>query len=194
MMYIMSQKFFKKNVEKLVAPNQYFLIDGENFGTTGNRSDAVASKYANSYSLGGFCPERELYNILKKIKKDEDFSKKKFERELKEFLHSKDFIGAACASMKAQASYGVDSDMNIFIVIPNVVYKIIGEIMCKSIVKMAKVEDFKFIFTEDDIEKKGKKILKNTLKKKELKEILKSVKRLEKKHDLDYSGRDDDDD
>lgn len=190
----MNQKYFKKHIEKLVSPNQYFIIDGENYGITDNRdSDAISTKYSNSHCLGGFCPERRLYKLLKAKKAKENYNKKRFKAELEEFFESKDFIGAVCAASKAQATYGVDEDINIFVVLPNLVYKMMADAYVNAFHVIPKIKDFKFAFTQEDIESKGRKILKKPLSKKRLKEVLKGIKKAEKKYKLKYDFDEDDD-
>ena len=176
MLYIVSQKFFKKNADRLVAPNQYFIIDGENHGVTDSRKESISSKYNNTHPLGGWCPETELYRMLVKRKKGEDVSEKKFTKYVEEYLKSSDFIAAVCASAKAQATYGVDEDINIFVVLPGVVAKQLGKTIRKRIYKI------------------NKHNLSDTLRKKDLKAILNAIKSAEKKYKLDYRLDDDDDD
>lgn len=190
MLYIVSQKFFKKNADRLVAPNQYFIIDGENHGVTDSRKESISSKYNNTHPLGGWCPETELYRMLVKRKKGEDVSEKKFTKYVEEYLKSSDFIAAVCASAKAQATYGVDEDINIFVVLPGVVAKQLGKTIRKRIYKIIKV-DCEFVRLQDDINKHN---LSDTLRKKDLKAILNAIKSAEKKYKLDYRLDDDDDD
>lgn len=190
MLYIMSQKFFKKHTNKLVAPNDYFVIDGENSGVTNPRHESIATKFNNTYPLGGWCPDDALYRELMKIKRGEDVSKGKLEKLTERYLKSKDFIAAACASIKAQAANGVTNDINIFVVLPNVVYKQLGTKIKKRLTKLVAV-DFEFIRMQDDINKKA---LTETLKKKQLKEILKVIAALEKKKKYLHDFNNDDDD
>lgn len=185
MIFFVSQKYFKKHADELVAPRQYFIIDGENFGVTSSQSESIANRYSNSHTLGGWCPERELFVLLKKKKNKEDYNKKKLERMTDEFLKSADFIGAVCASVKAQATYGVKEDINIFVVVPGVVYKMLGKKIKERVYKLIKAEgNPEFFFLQDELKKDD---LKDGLKKKQLKAILEGVKKAEKKHKLDYT-------
>ncbi len=194
MMFLMSQKYFKKKAEKLVAPNNYFIIDGTNYGVTGDDIEGLHRRYNNCHVMGGWCPEGELYRLLRKKKSGEDFSEKKFDKYLKEFLHDEDFVGAVCATTKAQASYGVDQDMNIFIVIPNLVYKYLAKQIKKRVYKIVLRDkaDIPFFMTQDDLEKTGKAALSTPLTKSQLKTILERVKKAEKRHKINYNTEDDD--
>jgi len=188
MIYIMGQKYLRKNIDKLVRPNRYYIIDSENYGVTANDGEqSITDEFSNSFPIGGLCPETELFRMLKKLKNKEEVNEKKMKRLLDEFFHSDDFIGGACIAAKAQGTYGVDDDINIFVVVPSVVYKTIGNDMAKRFEKIIKTDDeIKFIRTQSWIEDHGgpKKALKRNLKRDELKQILKGIKRAEKKYGL----------
>ena len=94
--------------------------------------------------------------------------------------------------MKAQGVYGIDSDINVFVTLPTLVYKEIGEEIAALIQEMANV-DFKFVYTIKDLKETKREILEKSLKKKKLKEINKSVKKLEEKYRLKCDMDDDDD-
>ena len=193
MIYVMNQKFFKKNIEKMAKYKDYFILDGENYAITGSTNDtvAIATKYSRCHSVGGFCPEMKLYGYLKKTKKGEEVNPEKYERELKKFLKDKTFIVAMNVAFKALIAGGQDHPLNIFVVLPNIVYKYLGEVIIKRMKKVADT-DFKFIFSQDQL-KEDMKRLKTLLGSTELKEIDKLTKRLEKKYDLKFYGNDDDD-
>ena len=192
MIYVMNQKFLKKNIEKMAEYNQYFIIDGENFAVTGRSNDtvAIATKFNRSHSVGGFCPEVKLYGMLRKLKKDEEVNKDKLEKETKKFVKDKTFIVAVNVAFKALIANGTDRPLNIFVVLPNVVYKYLGETIIKRMKKIADA-DFSFIFSQDVL-KEDMKHLKKLLGSEELKEIDKITKKIEKKYDLKFSSEDDD--
>lgn len=191
MIYVMNQKFLKKNIEKMAEYNQYFIIDGENFAVTGRSNDtvAIATKFNRSHSVGGFCPEVKLYGMLRKLKKDEEVNKDKLEKETKKFVKDKTFIVAVNVAFKALIANGTDRPLNIFVVLPNVVYKYLGETIIKRMKKIADAE-FSFIFSQDVL-KEDMKHLKKLLGSEELKEIDKITKKIEKKYDLKFSSDDD---
>ena len=192
MIYIMSQKFLKKNVEKMVKHNPYFIIDGENFAVTGRsgETEAIATKFTRAHSVGGFCPEVKLYGMLRKLKKDEKVSQEKFEAEVKKFIKDKTFIVAINIAFKALIAGGKDNPLNVFIVLPNLVYKYLRKPIIKKMKKLADSE-FEFIFTQEDLEE-DMKILKSLLSPENLKHIDKVTKKIEKKYDLNFMKDDDD--
>lgn len=191
MIYVMNQKFFKKNIEKMAKYNQYFIIDGENYAVTGSSSDkvAIATKYNRSHAVGGFCPEVKLYTMLRKMKRDEPINEDKYKAETKKFVKDKTFIVAVNVAFKALIAGGIENPLNIFIVIPNIVYKYLGKKIIKKMNKLADV-DFEFIYTQDVLEDDMKR-LKNLLGYDELKEIDHLTKKIEKKHDLKFDSDDD---
>ena len=191
MIYIVSQKYLEKHIQKLVAPRDYLIIDGENSGSNASSgySEPISQKYNKCMIRGGFCPERETINILRAKKKGKEYSKKKLKRQIKEFFKDIDFLEAAFFSMKAQSVYGVDKDINVFVCLPTIIFKEIGQEMASSIQELSGV-DFQFVFTEKTIKESGKKVLEESLKKKQLKEINKVVRKAEKKYE--FRCRDDD--
>lgn len=191
MIYVMNQKFFKKNIEKMAKQNPYFVIDGENFAVTGRSNDtvAIATKYNRCHSVGGFCPEVKLYGMLRKLKREEPVNQEKLENEIKKFLKDKSFMVAVNVAFKALIAGGTDNPLNIFIVLPNIVYKYLGK---KIIKKMNKVADseFEFIYSQDVLEDSVKK-LRNLLGSDELKKIDRLTKKIEEKYDLKFMKDDD---
>ena len=192
MIYLMNQKFFKKNIEKMAKYNPYFVIDGENFAVTGKSNDklAIATKYNRTHSVGGFCPEVKLYGMLRKMKREEQVNPEKFENETKKFLKDKSFIVAVNVAFKALIAGGTENPLNIFIVLPNIVYKYLGKKIVKKMIKLANT-DFEFIYTQDALED-NMKALKNLMGSNELKYIDHLTKKIEKKYDLKFMQDDDD--
>ena len=192
MIYVMNQKFFKKNIEKMAKQNPYFVIDGENFAVTGRSNDtvAIATKYNRSHSVGGFCPEAKLYGMLRKLKREEQVNPEKLENETKKFLKDKSFLVAVNVAFKALIAGGTDNPLNIFIVLPNIVYKYLSKRIIKKMNKIADT-DFEFIYSQDVLEDSIKK-LRNLLGSDELKEIDRLTKKIEKKYELKFMQDDDD--
>ena len=192
MIYVMSEKFFKKNVEKLVKNHDYFGLDGANYAVTAGTTakEAVASKYNRFYTAVGFCPEIRLYRYLRKKKDGDAINELKYAKELKDYLKDKSFIASVRSAFIAEiAKY--PNTLNIFIVIPNLVWKYLGDEIAERIRHYGKF-DFDNVFTQDDIKEKGFKILQNELSENQMKEIQKRVKKLESKYDLKFIGDDDD--
>lgn len=193
MLYIISRKYLDKHAAKLVAPNDYLIIDGENMGSNASGTDdPVSQKYNRCIIRGGLCPERETINLLKAKQHGREISEKKLKRQLKEFFKSVDFLEAAFFSMKAQGVYGSNNDINVFICLPTIIYKAIGPKMATLIQDISKV-DFPFVRTEKDIKSSKKACLEDTLKRKQLKAINKSVKKAEEKFKIRCRDEDFDD-
>ena len=124
MVYVISRKYLEKHAAKLVAPNEYIIIDGENMGSNADSSeDPISQKFNKTIMRGGFCPERETINLFRKKKDGKDFPEKKLRRQLKELYKSRDFLSAVFTAMNAQGVYGIDSDINVFVTLPTLVYK-----------------------------------------------------------------------
>ena len=191
MIYVMNQKFLKKNIEKLAKYNEYFIIDGENFAVTQKKADrvAIATKFSRAHSVGGFCPEMKLYKMLQRKKDEEPVDEEKYDREVKKFLKDKTFVVAVNVAFKALIAGGVDHPLNIFIVLPNIVYKYLGKKIIKKMIKMASV-DFEFIYDQEVLDNDLKR-LKKLLGPKELKVFDDITKKIEKKHDLKFIKDDD---
>lgn len=194
MIYIVSQKYLEKHITKLVAPRDYLIIDGENFGVNASSGygDPISSKYNKCLIRGGFCPERETINLMRAKKKGKEYSKKKLNRQIKEFFKDIEFLEAAYFSMKSQSIYGIDKDINVFVCLPTIIFKEIGQNMAAVIQELSGV-DFQFVFTEKTIKDTNKKVLEESLKKKQLKEINKAVHKAEKKYAFRLHDNDSDD-
>ena len=193
MVYVISRKYLDKHAAKLVAPNEYIIIDGENLGSNASgNEDPASQKYNHCIIRGGFCPERDTLNLFRKKKDGKEISEKKLKRQLKEFYKSKDFIAACFMSMKAQSVYGADNDINVFVCLPTLVYKNIGPTIASLIQELAKV-DFKFVHTEKEIKESKREILEKSLKRKQLKTINKVVSKAEAKFKIKCDEDDDDD-
>ena len=191
MIYVMSQKFFKKNIEEMAKYNDYFILHGENYAVTGNAGEttAIATKYNRCHSVGGFCPEVKLYGMLRKLKKDEEVNPDKLTKETKNFIKGKPFTVAINVALKALIAGGQDNPLNIFIVLPDLVYKYLSEKIIKRIKKVSGLE-FGFIYNQEVL-KDDMKRLKKLLSPEELKEIDKVTKKIEKKFDLKFSDDND---
>lgn len=195
MIYVISRKFLDKQGSKLAAPKEYLIIDGENCGNNASGNDEPASqKYNKCIIRGGFCPERETIALLKRKKDGREYSEKKLKNQIKEFYKSADFLEAAFFSMKAQGAYGVDNDINVFVCLPNIIFKSIGK-QTAAIIQELSGMDFQFVYTEKTIKETKRKCLDDGLKKKQLKQINKAVKKAESKYKFrrrdDYDEDDD---
>lgn len=194
MIYVISQKFLERQGSKLAAPNEYLIIDGDNFGNNASDlSEPISQKYNKCIIRSGLCPERATLLIFKKKKAGKEYSEKKLKNQLKEFFKSNEFLEAAFFSMKAQGVYGEDSDINVYVCLPNIVYKNIGK-QIASIIQELSGMDFQFVYTEKAIKDSNRKCLETSLKRKQLKAINKKVKKAEEKFKLKHLNDTDDED
>lgn len=193
MIYVMSQKFLSRYDTRLVEANPYFIIDGENYGVCGDSNrERVATKYARSHSVGSFSPEQNLYNYLLKLQRGDDINEERFERRVKEYLTDKAFISSFTQAFKALIAMGQQETLNVFVVLPNIVYKYLGN---QIVVRMRRVSDLSFtcVFPQSAL-RENWKMLYRLCTPEQLREIDKATKRIERRYELRYSYRDDDDD
>lgn len=195
MIVVMNQKFWEKKVTKLVEWAEYIGIDGENYGLIdrSSKSLAIASKYSHMASLGSYTPDGRLYTMLRKLKKGEEVNENRFLNEVEIYLEDKAFISCVIKTLRALYSCGFDTHLNVFVILPNLVYKYLGGRIIDRMVELADV-DFQFIFSQEEIKAFGYDKLEIPMKRSMLKQIANSVERLEKKYKIKYKDRDDRDD
>lgn len=171
MLYLMSEKQFKKNAKKLVEPKDYIICDAT------DDENGSLTKYSNVVSMHNMNPTPKLVKV--KLQKDFDsIDEYKVEKMEKKFFKSKGFITSSMACVKGLLDQ--DCSINMFIVMRNKAYKVYGKKFAKRIKKLFDVE-FDFIFTFEDY-LDNKKIIKKDLQPKFAKQLTKSLSRLEKKY------------
>lgn len=181
MIFIISKGLFEKKGEKLVAERDYLIIDG-----TGATSSSM-EELSGAMKVMGF----DFPDLL--IKKPDDAQSKygygiefgkKQKKSLKKHKKSPEFIQGAAAAVELLIER--KSDINIFIVVKDKKHKKIGNTIAEAINEL--VEDSKvevaICYGKEDF-KEGKKILRKSLKGKELDKLNKVVKSIKKKKDLD---------
>lgn len=190
MIVVMSQKFFVKHVAKLAEPADYLGMDGENYGITNKRSDdmSIASKYSHIVSTGSYTPEVRLYDMLRKRKRGEPIDKHRYQREVEYYLEDTSFISVIIKTFKALYSCGFNHHINVFVILPNVVYKFLGGDIIKKMIELAD-QDFGFIFSQEELKSFGYDKLEKSLRPKQLKAISNRVPSLEKKYKIIYKDR-----
>lgn len=188
MIVVMSQKFFVKHVAKLAKPADYLGMDGENYGITNKKSDdlSIATKYSHMVSTGSYTPESRLYDMLRKKKRGEPINKFKFEREIEYYLEDPSFVSSVIKTFKALYSCGYDHHINVFVILPNIVYKFLGGEIIKRMIELAN-QDYGFIFSQEELKAFGYDKLEKGLKPKQLKSIANRVPILEKKFKIKYA-------
>ena len=191
----MNQKQWIKKAPKLVEHADYIGIDGENYAITGRGSDSVAigSKYSHFVSIGSFTPEGRLWSMLRALKKGEEIHQTRFETEVECYLEDKAFISGVVKVLKALYSCGFTTHINVFVVLPNSIYKYLGHAIIERMMELTDL-DFRFIFGFEEVKAFGYEKLEIPIKKAFLKEIAESVERIEKRYKIKYKKKDWDDD
>lgn len=198
MIFIMSKKYFKNHILNeeypdlsLAYPMEYFVIDGDCHPVTGTTtSDSISSIYSNAHVSPGLCPETEFWNLLLKVESGDRVSRHNVEKELDKFLKSTQFCHGVASIFKAQISGGRDTRLNVFVVLPNIVWSYLGGYIIKTIREYMNLS-FDCVFTQIDLERQLKAegyypLLWRVLSEQNAREIYQATERLEKDHDLHY--------
>lgn len=186
MIYVMSQKFFMKYVTRLAEPNPYFIIDGENYAVSGDPNKVrIATKFNRAHSVGNFSPEQNLYQYLLKKERGDDINEDKFERRIHEYLTDKAFISSITQAFKALIAMGTRETLNIFVVLPNLVYKYLGNQIVLRMRRVAKLP-FTCVFSQAELREDWRR-LRKLLNEDQLRDVDIATKRIERQWDLKYS-------
>lgn len=190
MLIIMSQKYWTKKAPKLVEPAEYVGVDGENVGQTNRSVDsvAIATRYSHMVTMGSYTPESRLMTMLKKLKRGEEVNPRRFRHEVELYLEDTSFISCVVKTFKILYSCGFDSHLNVFLILPNLVYRYLGDVIMKEMINLIDL-DFRFIFNQDEIKEFGYDKLSIPLGKKRLKLIADQVAHMEKKYKIKYKKR-----
>lgn len=195
MIFIIRNKYLKKKAKKILPPCEYLIIDANDAGEkVSTRSEEGLNRtFSNVYTNGSFTPPAGLVRDLIDLENGENEKNvRKIEGKRDEFLESQDLTLAIVATINSLMAFDDPREANIFIVLPAKVYKTIGSELEKRMKKLFKT-DFKFIFNEEDLDE-NKKLVKKSLKKKNIKELEKLVKENVKKYNLDGKKKDKDKD
>ena len=120
--------------------------------------EAILNKFAPNKQMSSKEKAFFLCELIKMCNPDSP----NYNRELEEFLEDKPFIASCDAVMKALVANGLNDSMNVFIVLPNIVYKYLGLIIAKRIHELLNV-DFFCVFIQEDLKENGFKMLKTLL-------------------------------
>lgn len=189
MIYVMSQKFFMRYVARLAEPNPYFIIDGENYMVSGDSNKVrISTKFNRSHSVGNFSPEQSLYSYILKLQRGDDINEDKFDRRVREYLTDKAFISSVNSAYKALIALGTHETLNIFVVLPNLVYKYLGN---QIVVRMRRLANLSFtcVYPQSEL-RENWRMLERLCNDRQLREIDEATKRIERHWDLQYSASD----
>lgn len=203
MIFLVSEKTFVKNAKKILKARDYVIIDGSDSGSIDDDAmhTDISTTFNNVVVNGGFTPHHRLVDALKKDMKGRAKQETEAattgnwrfswatENMLSDFLKSDEFVGAALAAVKgftlqtnSSASGNSSVQRNIFIVLPNRVYKLMRDIYAEHFHKLLGV-DFQFVYTEEELMAKMKLLIKD-LKRKKIDYLRERVVKVAKKHKL----------
>ena len=184
MIFLVSEKTFVKNAKKILKARDYVIIDGSDSGSIDDDAmhTDISTTFNNVVVNGGFTPHHRLVDALKKDMKGRA-------KQETEAATTDEFVGAALAAVKgftlqtnSSASGNSSVQRNIFIVLPNRVYKLMRDIYAEHFHKLLGV-DFQFVYTEEELMAKMKLLIKD-LKRKKIDYLRERVVKVAKKHKL----------
>jgi hypothetical protein len=190
MIFVMKRKTFTKKSKKLLTGSDYLIIDGSDPGesVSTSYSKALNNKYNNVYTNSMFAPPKSLLKALTETKDGEPskMNARKIEGRVEEFIKGEEMTISLVSTVNSMFAFEDPKSVNIFIVLPNKVYNVLGEAIIKRFRKLFNT-DFKFIYSDKEIQEK-KKLVNKTLKKKQLKELKKLIEKNVDKYNLKESS------
>ena len=182
MLFICKKKWFIKNAKKILPERDYFIIDGEDVGSSvsSKKQKTVSDKFAHCTSNGEFTPSNKLMRAL--LENDNEYPDRKIKDMIEDHFHDKNTTIAIISSVKAMFASQENDEINIFVVLPNKVYKTLADKYKKRYEKLFDT-DFDFVFTSKELDEKPK-LLTKELSSKKRKEIIELIRKNEKKFKL----------
>lgn len=180
MIFLMSEKQWKKNKKKLVEPKDYIIMDAT------EDDDARMSAFTNVVTMDALNPPAKLVRLVTDDKFDDGvISWDKIEKLEKEYFRGYMLKKAIMATVAGIIENG---DINIFIVMRNKAYKCYKHKMIKTFNKIFPV-DFTFIQLLSDDISSHKKSLKYTFDYDEVLQLKKVLKQREKELEKDMKEK-----
>lgn len=172
MIFLMSEKQWKKNKKKLVEPKDYIIMDAT------EDDDARMSAFTNVVTMDALNPPQKLVKLVNSDRTfdDEIISFDKIEKLEKEYFRGYMLKKAIMATVAGIIENG---DINIFIVMRNKSFKCYKYKMIKTFEKLFPV-DFTFIQIFSGDVSEYKKSLKRTFDYDEVMQLKKVLKQREK--------------
>lgn len=172
MIFIISEKDFKKNKKKLVIPKDYIFVDAM------EDDEGTMSAFTNVITMDALNPPAKLVKLASKEEGDiDDFidyeKLEKLEKNYFKSLRTKQSVMALVSGM-------VNRDINIFVVMRNKAHKYYAKRLAKLITNMFDV-DFKFVAVFKGSYTNMKKVMKIELDKFQLAELDSELSKNEKK-------------
>lgn len=191
MIYICKKKSFEKMAKKILPDYEYFIIDGEDTGSSVSISKTISDTFSHCTSDGNFTPPRKLTRILTD-EDDDDYNPDKVEDMIDEYFDSRRVKASMIKAVKTMFALSNANkpipEINVFIVLPNKVYKAMGIRFLNEYKKLFK-NISQFIYLEEVL-KENKKILGKKLSKEDLNKISNRISDLESKIDKNKKEKD----
>lgn len=184
MLFIMKKKTFEKMAKKILPEKDYYIIDGENVGSlvSTSKGKTISDQFSRCYSDANFTPPKKLVKALLSDV-DDEYDPDDVDEYINEYFKSKKmrssmFKAVKCIFAAADNRKNPLPEINIFLVLPNKVYKAMAEIFATQFKHM--IPDVKFVYLDKDI-KKNKKLVTKSLSDDDLEAIVDRLKKIEKK-------------
>ena len=183
MIYICKKKSFEKMAKKILPDYDYFIIDGEDTGSSVSTAKTISDTFSHCTSDGNFTPPRKLIKILTEDDDDDDYAPDKVEDIIDDYFDNRRVKASMIKAVKTMFALSNANkpipEINVFIVLPNKVYKAMGIRFLNEYKKLFKNLP-QFIYMEDVL-KENKKILGKKLSKEDLNKVSNRISDLEDK-------------
>lgn len=187
MIFVISKKFLTEHPKRYLKVKDYTIIDGASDEDSSGR-DSLSNNFNRVVPIGDYYPGNRLVRALleqQKGKRSDAISPRKLKEMRDDFLDDSDFIQAILATAKIQLCEDdrdgahIPLDKNVFVVLPQKLYKTLGKDIYKRMRDLFKKVDKNFIYFQDELEKDSD-LLEKELKSKLAKDIAKQIKKIEK--------------
>lgn len=187
MIFVVSEKTFKKNAKKWLKMRDYIIIDGSDDGTIDmddGRKTELAATYNNVAINGAFSPHHRLIDALKKEDRNSNERMSwRAQNLLDDFMNSTEFVAAITAVTKGFTAEIGREQRNVFVVLPKTVYRYMSDHIVNRFYELMKA-DFRFVFPETELEER-KKLLTKDVKSKDMDYLRERILKVVKKFRLD---------
>lgn len=184
MIYICKKKTFEKMAKKILPDYEYFIIDGEDTGSSvSTATKTISDTFSHCTADGNFTPPRKLTRVM--LDEDvDDYDPDKVEDMIIDYFDNKRVKLSMIKAIKTMFALSslpnkAIPEINVFIVLPNKVYKAMGNRFLNEYKTMFKgIPQFIFM---DEVLKDDKKVLGKRINKDDLNKISKRISELEDK-------------
>lgn len=188
MIFIISKKFLTEHPKRYLKAKDYTIIDGASDEEASGRK-SLSAKFNRVVPIGDFYPGNRLVRgLLEKEKGTEanKISPRKLKEMKMDFLDDNDLIQAMLAVVKIQLCVAehdgtnVPLDKNVFIVLPQKLYKTLGKDIYKTMRDLFSNNGDSFIFFQSHLQE-DPSLVEMKFKHKLAKAVSKELEKIEKK-------------